>query len=89
MQATQASNEVYDFVMDVAAGQRSVPEIAEGLHRIIGQLLHFIAEPWSSIGVTAGEACGDPVSGRYGPKIGARSAGTPGRKVVFGPAPPV
>lgn len=34
---TRASNdEVYDFVMAVAAGQQSVPEIAEGLRRIVG-----------------------------------------------------
>ena len=35
-EATHASNdEVYDFVMDVAAGQQSVTEIAEGLRRIV------------------------------------------------------
>lgn len=34
---TRASNdEVYDFVMAVAAGQQAVPEIAEGLRRIVG-----------------------------------------------------
>lgn len=34
---TRASNdEVYDFVMTVAAGQQSVPEIAECLRRIVG-----------------------------------------------------
>ena len=34
---TRASNdEVYDFVMAVAAGQQPVPEIAEGLRRIVG-----------------------------------------------------
>lgn len=34
---TRASNdEVYDFVMAVAARQQSVPEIAEGLRRIVG-----------------------------------------------------
>lgn len=36
VEATNASNDdVYDFVMDVAAGQHSVPEIAESLRRII------------------------------------------------------
>jgi death on curing protein len=36
VEATHASNdEVYDFVMDVAAGQQSVTEIAEGLRRIV------------------------------------------------------
>ena len=36
VEAIQASNDdVYDFVMDVAAGQHSVAEIAEGLRRII------------------------------------------------------
>jgi death-on-curing protein len=36
VQATSASNdEVYDLVMDVAAGQQSVAEIAEGLRRIV------------------------------------------------------
>jgi death on curing protein len=36
VEATHASNdEVYDFVMDVAAGHESVTEIAEGLRRII------------------------------------------------------
>jgi death-on-curing protein len=39
VEATSASNdEVYDFVMDVAAvaaGPQSVPEIAEGLRRIV------------------------------------------------------
>jgi len=35
--ATQAKNDdVYDFVMSVAAGQASVEEIAEGLRRIVG-----------------------------------------------------
>lgn len=36
VEATHASNDdVYDFVMDVAAGQHSVAEIAEGLRRVI------------------------------------------------------
>jgi prophage maintenance system killer protein len=30
------SDDVYDLVMEVAAGQLSVEEIAEGLQRIIG-----------------------------------------------------
>lgn len=35
--ATRASNDdVYDFVMSVAAGQLSVEQIAEGLRRIVG-----------------------------------------------------
>lgn len=34
--ATKASNDdVYDFVMDVAAGQHSVTEIAESLRRVV------------------------------------------------------
>ena len=37
MDVTRASNdEVYGFVMTVAGGQQSVPEIAEGLQRIVG-----------------------------------------------------
>jgi len=36
LEAIHASNDyVYDLVMDVAAGQHSVAEIAEGLRRII------------------------------------------------------
>lgn len=36
VEATHVSNDdVYDFVMDVAAGQHSVAEIAEGLRRVI------------------------------------------------------
>lgn len=36
VRATKASNdEVYEFVIDVAAGRRSVTEIAEGLRRIV------------------------------------------------------
>jgi death on curing protein len=35
--STRASNDdVHDFVIDVAGGHQSVPEIAESLHRIIG-----------------------------------------------------
>lgn len=36
VEATHASNDdVYDFVMDVVAGQQSVAEIAQGLRRIV------------------------------------------------------
>jgi len=35
--STQAGNDdVYDFVIGIAAGQQSVEQIAEGLRRIVG-----------------------------------------------------
>jgi prophage maintenance system killer protein len=50
--ATHASNDDgYDFVMDVAAGQRSVTEIARRLRRIVKQQ----AEPGGAVVASVAE----------------------------------